>query len=200
MGVICGSFVQVKCSWVVNCHIFMSKDCNSDPIFYMSVFTETLAMHCAHIMLNLPHYSSHCWCWTVLSCSEMYLQWMKARVGVQLQLHQCCYGVGCCRWMCRSDCWTSIRHDAVAESGRGVWSDAPPSYFSLERIVAFQKRDWSHDRWGQVTIWNDSTTNLKWFNSLFIIIIFNKFSEQYNMYNSAVKRLINIILILHIRR
>ncbi len=43
--------------------------------------------------------------------------------------------------------------------------------------------------------------NLKWkFNSLFIIIFFNKFSEQYNMYNSAVKRLINIILILHIRR
>lgn len=68
MGVICGSFVQVKCSGVVSCHILMSKDCNSDPIFYMSVFT-------CHIMLNLPHYSSHCWCWTVLSCSYTCSGW-----------------------------------------------------------------------------------------------------------------------------
>ncbi len=129
----------------------------------------------------------------VLNCAELvftYQQGMKARV--QLQLHRCGHVFGCCRWMC----WTSIPHDAEAERGRGVWSDAPPSYSSLETIVAFQ--NWSQDRWGQVTIWNESTTNPK--SVIFIHNNLNMFSQQYNMYNSALKLFINIILILHIRR
>ncbi len=45
-----------------------------------------------------------------------------------------------------------------AESG-GACGVMPRPLTSLETIVAFQ--NWSQDRWGQVTIWNESTTNPK---------------------------------------
>lgn len=86
-----------------------------------------------HIMLSLSQYSSP---YTGVKLFFVYLLW------VQLQLHQGCYRSSCCWWMYRaaapepgSNCWMPIRHDA--ESGRNVWSDAPPSCFSLKMIGAF---------------------------------------------------------------
>lgn len=125
----------------------MNKGCNTDPIFYMSVFRcheKPPTMQVFHIVLILSQYSSPC---AGVKLFFVYLLW------VQLQLLQCCYWSSCCRWMYRaaapepvSDCSTPICHDA--ESGRSVWSDAPPSCFSLKTIEAFQ-----------ITICNNRTRN-----------------------------------------
>lgn len=135
-GVVYGSFVSFKFSWAASAHVLMNKGGNTDPIFYMSVFRcheKPPTMQVFHIMLSLSQYSSP---YTGVKLFFVYLLW------VQLQLHQGCYRSSYCWWMYRaaapepgSNCWMPIRHDA--ESGRNVWSDAPPSCFSLKMIGAF---------------------------------------------------------------
>lgn len=148
--IVYGSFVPVKFTWAVSAHVLMIKGCKSDPIFHMSVFRcheKPPTMQVFHFVLSLSQYSSP---YTGVELFFEYLLWVQ----LQLQLHQCCYRSSCCQWMYRaaapepgSNCWTPIRHDA--ESGRNVWSDVPPSCFSLKTIEAFQ-----------ITIWNERTRNV----------------------------------------
>lgn len=69
MGVICGSSVEVKFSPAASNHILMSKVWNSDPIFYMSVFTchENLP-ECIYFIpcRTIPVTAGVTLCWAVL--------------------------------------------------------------------------------------------------------------------------------------